>query len=240
MLINNEINKDQLPNDMKQTSFPPFGRVRVGFKVVSNMHSTILAGGDFPTHSIPLEALRNPDFLCCCDGAAQSAIANGLHPDAIIGDGDSLLPELKEKYKDIFHQVSEQEDNDLTKATRFCISHGFTDITYIAATGKREDHTLGNIFLLPRYLCDFGIRPLMLTDYGSFRPASGTHTFSSFPRQQVSIFNISCSEIRSEGLRWDSYSYSQLWQGTLNEATGNEFTLHADGTYIVFQTYEAK
>lgn len=204
------------------------------------MHATILAAGDFPVHNIPLDALRNSDLLCCCDGAAQSAIAHGFRPDAIIGDGDSLPQALKDKYKDIFHCVDEQEDNDLTKATRFCISRGYTDITYIAATGKREDHTVGNIFLLPRYLEEFAIRPLMLTDHGSFRPVSGTHTFSSFPRQQVSIFNISCSEIKSEGLCWDSYAYRQLWQGTLNEAIGNEFTLHADGTYLVFQTYDAK
>lgn len=204
------------------------------------MQSLILANGDFPTHRIPLDALRNSDFLCCCDGAAQSAIAHGLYPDAIIGDGDSLTPELKEKYKDIFQHVSEQDDNDLTKATRFCISRGYTDIVYVGATGKREDHAIGNIFLLPYYLEELGIRPLMLTDQGSFRPASGTQTFPSFPRQQVSIFNISCSEIRSEGLRWESYAYRQLWQGTLNEATEQQFTLHADGTYIVFQTYDAK
>lgn len=204
------------------------------------MQATILAGGDFPTHRIPLEALNNSEYLCCCDGAAQFAIANGLRPDVIIGDGDSIDPVLKEQYGSIFHRIAEQDDNDLTKATRFCVSRGFTDITYIAATGKREDHTLGNIFLLPYYLEEFDVSPLMLTDHGSFRPVSGTHTFNSFPRQQVSIFNISCSEIRSEGLRWDSYAYRQLWQGTLNEALGQHFTLHADGTYIIFQTYDAK
>ncbi len=204
------------------------------------MKAVILANGDFPTHAVPLGVLRQADFLCCCDGAAVEAVSHGLHPHAVIGDGDSLPAEFMEKYSGIFHRIAEQEDNDLTKATRFCIAQGYNDITYVGATGKREDHTLGNIFLLPRYLVEFGIRPVMLTDHGPFRPAQGTATFNSFPRQQVSIFNMSCSEIRSEGLVWDSYAYSHLWQGTLNEAKAGEFTLHADGTYIVFQTYEPK
>lgn len=201
------------------------------------MQATILANGDFPTHRIPLEALRNADYLCCCDGAAQEAIDHGFVPDAIIGDGDSLPKETREQYSHIFHQIAEQDYNDLTKATRFCIAQGYTDIVYVGATGKREDHTLGNIFLLPMYLNELHVRPLMLTDQGSFRPAQGEETFRSFSGQQVSIFNISCREIRSEGLKWDSYAYSQLWQGTLNEALGNSFSLHTDGTFIVFQTY---
>lgn len=204
------------------------------------MKAVILANGDFPAHPVPLRVLEQADFLCCCDGAAVEAVAHGFNPQAIIGDGDSLSPEFREQYKSIFHCVTEQEDNDLTKATRFCLSRGYTDITYIGATGKREDHTLGNIFLLPRYLVEFGVKVVMLTDSGSFLPAQGTTKFKSFPRQQVSIFNVSCSEIRSEGLVWDSYAYRHLWLGTLNEAIGDEFTLRTDGVYVVFQTYEPK
>lgn len=200
----------------------------------------ILACGDYPTNSIPLDILRNADFLCCCDGAALTATRHGLKPDAIIGDGDSLPQDMKRQYAAILHQVAEQDYNDLTKATRFCISRGYTDISYIGCTGKREDHTLGNISLMAYYMAELHVRPTMITDCGTFRPALGTKTFRSFPRQQVSIFNINCSEIRSEGLRWDAYAYSQLWQGTLNEAIGTEFTLHADGTYIIYQTHEPK
>lgn len=205
------------------------------------MQAIILANGDFPTHRIPLDAMRQAEFLCCCDGAALSALSHGITPNAIIGDGDSLPDTLKERYADIFYKVDEQEYNDLTKATRFCISRGYEDIVYLGATGKREDHTLGNISLLGFYLREFGIRPLMLTDTGIFRAAAaGTTTFQSFPHQQVSIFNISCQSIKSSKLRWDCYAYRELWQGTLNEALDESFTLQTDGSYIVYQTYEAK
>ena len=207
---------------------------------IDERRAVILAAGDYPTHRIPLEALEGTPYLCCCDGAAREALARGLHPDAIVGDGDSLPPELKERCGGIFHHVAEQEYNDLTKATRFCKARGFTAITYVGATGKREDHTLGNISLLAYYARQLGIAPLMLTDHGSFSVVSGTKTLTSFPRQQVSIFNVSCTEISSEGLRWPCYAYREPWQGTLNEALAREFTLRTDGTCIVFQTYGAK
>lgn len=202
--------------------------------------AVVLCAGDFPTHDIPLCVLRDAPYLCCCDGAAVQAVRHGLQPDAIVGDGDSLPDDFKRQYAGIMHIVSEQEYNDMTKATRHCIRRGARRIAYVGATGKREDHTMGNISLLAYYLDSLSVQPVMLTDYGFFVPASGSRTFGSFARQQVSIFNVSSRSIVSEGLRWPSYAYSALWQGTLNEAEADSFTLRADGTYIVYRTYEPK
>ena len=202
----------------------------------------ILAAGDFPTAPEPLAALKAADYICCCDSAAKSLLEWGREPDAIVGDGDSIDEAIKEKYCHIWHQIDEQEDNDLTKATRFCMFQGFTHITYLGATGKREDHTIGNIFLMARYMRDFHIEPVMISDYGVFTPAKGKTTFHSFAGQQVSIFLPfgNDMQMKSQGLRWNSYPYDQMWQGTLNESLGDTFTLEGDKEYIVFQTHEKK
>ena len=202
--------------------------------------AVILADGEFPTADIPLQILREAKFLCCCDGAAAKAIAQGFMPDAIVGDGDSLTPEFKTRYAAIIHLESEQEDNDLTKATRFCIAKGFRHIAYLAATGKREDHTIGNIFLLPRYVLQFGITPEIYTDQGWFSVINGTTELPSFPGQQVSIFNITGKKVEGEGFTWPPYTYNELWQGTLNEAKSDRILLKTDGIMIVFRTYLAK
>ncbi len=212
----------------------------------------MLGDGDFPTSPQALAMLEHADFLCCCDNAGKSLIerltsenngkdkTNYRFPDAIVGDGDSLPWEFKEKYADIYHEVDEQDYNDLTKATRFCIEQGFKEIHYLGCTGKREDHTLGNISLMAFYMRDFNIRPIMLTDYVTVSPASGTTTFKSFPRQQISIFNLNCNSISSDGLKWNAYPYRELWQGTLNEALSYSFTISADGDYLVMQTHLPK
>lgn len=192
----------------------------------------IVANGEFPTHPIPLEVLHHAKHIIACDGA----IRHVPQAEVVIGDGDSV----PEEYHNRLIQIDEQEDNDLTKATRYCLSQGWHKIAYLGGTGKREDHTLGNISLLMRYHKEMGIEGRMFTDYGVFTPAQGTRAFPAVPGQQVSIFNFGCTKIESVGLKWQSYAFEEWWQGTLNEAVGNSFTLCADGYYMVFQTYEGK
>lgn len=216
-------------------------------KPESRFDAAILAAGDFPKGETALEILKKTSPLVVCDSALENVVAyNKIHsthilPAAVVGDGDSLHSEYKKQYAHLWHQYDEQEYNDLTKATRFSIEHyGPKTIAYIGATGKREDHTIANISLMAYYLQELHVEPIMVTDYGWFTAASGLSTFESFEGQQASIFNINCKNLSGEGLVWNPYTYSQLWQGTLNEARGSMFSLNGDGTYIVFQTFKKK
>lgn len=199
---------------------------------VRDFDAVILANGDFPQAAEPLQLLREAAFVCACDGAVR----HYPQADVLVGDGDSVPEDLHDR----LIQIDEQEDNDLTKATRYCLKRGLRRIVYLGATGQREDHTLGNISLMVRYALEMGVEPLMATDFGWFVVASGDAAFRSFPRQQVSLFNIDCQALETEGLRWNGYPYRQFWQGTLNEAIGDCFTLKADGNYLIYRTYRAK
>uniref|UniRef100_A0AB33J5X9 Thiamine diphosphokinase n=1 Tax=Prevotella sp. GTC17259 TaxID=3236795 RepID=A0AB33J5X9_9BACT len=197
----------------------------------------ILAAGDFPTHPLPLTLLAHAKYICCCDGAAAEYVGKGYMPNAIVGDGDSLPNKLKQQYANILHEVAEQDSNDLTKATRHCIGMGFRHIAYLGATGKREDHSLANISLMMHYYRNMGIAPTMITDHGVFIPTHGNRTFGSKPGQQISIFNFGCNHIESKGLKWQSFPYEHMWQGTLNEAVGTEIQFCADNYYMVFRCF---
>ena len=194
--------------------------------------AVIIANGQFPTHEVPLRVLRQASYVVCCDGA----ISHFPMADIIVGDGDSV----PEEYRDLLVQIHEQDDNDLTKATRYCIKQGYRKLAYLGATGLREDHTLGTIGLLMRYYRQMGVDGTMFTDHGIFTPAYGNRTFRSKKGQQISIFNFGCKRLESEGLRWNSYAYDEWWQGTLNEAIGDSFSFRADGYYMVYQTYDVK
>ncbi len=216
----------------KTTSMPPLYDLTFDAVIVGN--------GDFPTHPAALALLHGASCICCCDGAAEQLVDAGFTPDTIVGDGDSLPAHLKQIFADRLYIVNEQEDNDQTKATRWCLAHGKKRIAYVGATGRREDHTIGDIALLPRYMSEMGIEPVMVTDFGFFIPAHGETTFHTFARQQVSIFNVSCRTLEGDGLRWQPYAYVSAWQGTLNEAIGNAVTMRGDGLYMMYFTHDAK
>ena len=209
----------------------------------------ILAAGDFPTHPIPLQTLREADFVVVCD-SAYNAMRNeelGIRNYIVIGDGDSLSDETKRELGNRWIEVTEQDYNDLHKAMayatfRFSIPN--TQFSILGATGKREDHTLGNISYLVTFAEEHpGADIEMRTNHGRFVALRGERRFESFPRQQVSIFVMDPdSAIISTGLRWplEDFHARRWWQASLNEALGTSFTLHSEDWLVVFQTYEAK
>lgn len=200
--------------------------------------AVILANGDYPQAVMPLKMLREAPFVACCDGGANEYISRGFKPNVIIGDGDSLSADNKELFADIINKVPDQETNDQTKAVCFLLEQGIKNIAIVGATGKREDHTLGNISLLIEYM-RMGADIRSYTDYGVFIPCKDNCTFDSFPGQKISIFNISAHSMKSIGLEYPIYDFTALWQGTLNKSISNQFTIEATGEYIVFVMYNA-
>ena len=201
--------------------------------------AVVVGNGEFPSHPTPLAVLDQAPCVVCCDGGTNALVESGRLPDWIVGDGDSLSEENRIRFQDRIHRVPDQEINDQTKAVSFLAAQGMHRIAILGATGKREDHTLGNISLLMEYQ-RMGLEVVMLTDYGFFVPAVDTQVFAGFPHQQVSVFNFDAVQLRSEGLRYPIYDFRSWWQGTLNEVTGDSFRIMAKGHYLVYRTYEAK
>lgn len=202
--------------------------------------AVIIADGDFPQHEIPLRYLRESEFIICCDGSARYLADAGMTPSVIVGDMDSLSEELKERFADRLYVDSEQESNDLTKSVRWCLNAGYDDLVILGATGKREDHSVGNISLLAEYIKIVNVK--MITDTGIFIPFVKSCTVDSAPGQQVSVFSIDPStRITSYGLLYPlkNRNLNNWWEGTLNEATGDYFKLDFDGgIMIVFLAFK--
>lgn len=202
-----------------------------------DMDAVILANGDYPSASLPLRILKEAPYVVCCDGGANEYIAKGYLPDVIIGDGDSLSQENRIKYASLICYNPDQETNDQTKAIQYLLAQGKRRIAIVGATGKREDHTIGNISLLMEYM-QMGVEVRSYTDYGIFIPCKGTRTLDCYAGQQVSIFNFTAKGLKSQGLAYPIYDFTRWWQGTLNSCLGNSFTIEAEGDYLLFMSYK--
>ena len=198
----------------------------------------IVANGEFPTHSIPIEILENSTSILACDGATNQLVQNGYTPNMIIGDLDSISKNYRIKFENIIIKKANQNSNDLRKAINYALDNNIMDISIIGASGKREDHIIANIFSL-LYYKDLNIK--LFTDEGCFSCIHESKNIESFKGQQVSIFSIDQTiRITSNNLMYNfnQSPISTIYSGTLNESTSDNFKLKiSHGSLLIFQTY---
>ncbi|WP_282023345.1 thiamine diphosphokinase [Commensalibacter papalotli (ex Botero et al. 2024)] len=205
----------------------------------STAQAVILANGDFPSHPIPKAILHhNQKKLVCCDGAANHLLDQGLIPQIIIGDCDSLSLENQIKYEKIIIKIPEQNTNDLTKAVNYCKNNALSSLIILGATGKREDHTIANISLLAKYISIIEIIT-MITDHGFFHVIQHPSQFQSIIGQQVSLFSVQPTAISTSNLKYplDQQNLLYWWQGTLNESLSDHFDIQVNSPLIVYQAF---
>ena len=201
-----------------------------------DIEAVVVANGEYPAAQEPLQVVKDAPYVVCCDGGADRYIELGNRPDLIIGDGDSLSSENRTRFADIVLRDADQETNDQTKAVKYLLANGRRRIAIVGATGKREDHTIGNISLLVEYMRQ-GAEGRIYTDYGVFIPCEGECRFECSKGAAVSIFNVSAKDLHSEGLVYPIYDFTAWWQGTLNKSAESHFTISAQGEYVVFISY---
>lgn len=204
--------------------------------------AVILCNGRFPAKAYPRYLLASADRIVCCDGAFSAFLrhrdgifGSGRLPDAVVGDLDSLPQALARKYSGIVVCVKEQESNDMSKAFHYTIEHypEITEIHFIAATGKREDHTIGNLSLLMEYARELkaaerDVAMDIVSDWCTAAAVTDSCELAVGRGRAVSIFSPDNSlTIKSEGLEWptDNVVFDNWWKATLNRASQDTVSL---------------
>lgn len=199
--------------------------------------AVIQGGGDAPAHAVPRRLLEQAERVVCCDGTANMWAGTGRRPWRIVGDGDSISAEARKEFADIIRISPDQETNDQTKAVNYLQQKGISRIAIVGATGRREDHSLGNISLLIDYM-KRGLDVRIYTDFGVFIPCRDTCRFHCPVGTAVSIFSFGTEGMTSTGLAYPLYDFTTWWQGTLNHTTAEDFSISCRGDYLVFLNYE--
>ena len=199
--------------------------------------TVILAAGDFPKkNGAAWKILAAAKRVVACDSAAD-AYRRNFHkwPTVIIGDLDSVRnPKAFQRSgtdRSTVVKVDDQNTNDMEKAMAYCAKQGWRKPVVVGATGKREDHTLGNVFRALACGCE------IVTDHGRFIPVRGKATFTVAKGAAVSIFAPDPrTRMTSKGLEWplDDVKFRNLYCATLNRATGKRVTLMATRQVSVF------
>lgn len=88
------------------------------------------------------------------DGGLRAAHQLKISPDYIVGDFDTVSPDLLEEYETekIVRHSPEKDQTDTELAIDIAVQSGCLEIDFFGATGSRLDHSLANVFLLQRLL----------------------------------------------------------------------------------------
>jgi thiamine pyrophosphokinase len=195
--------------------------------------TVVLAAGDFPRKGgAAWKLLAEATRVVACDSAADAYRRRFRKwPTVIIGDFDSFSRPGLSPLSSSLIPVSDQDTNDLEKALAYCVQQGWRDPVIVGATGKREDHALGNVFRALACGCE------IVTDFGRFVPVRDRVTLTVAKGAAVSIFAPDPkTRMTSKGLEWPlaPVRFRNLYCATLNRATASRVVLMTNKPVSVF------
>lgn len=162
----------------------------------------IIANGDPPKKQRLELLVKRAGIVICADGGANAALKMGVTPDVIVGDLDSIHAEALVKFRKVpIHEDRDDQTTDLEKAIAWAVESKYDHITVVGASGKRLDHSVGNLGVLRKFYPDAII--LFVDDWGELCYVGREHTFEAQKRDVVSLIPLNrCEGVSTQGLKY--------------------------------------
>ncbi len=130
----------------------------------------IIANGEACSMDLLGQLLEWSPTVIVLDGALDRVLPLGIKIDVILGDFDGKDAESirQSQYPVKVVHTPDQLYTDLEKAILYLIEEGFPAANIIWATGRRADHTLANISILPKYAGSISLK--IIDDYSCIFP----------------------------------------------------------------------
>ena len=174
----------------------------------------------------PMEIQRDPDdFVIAVDGGLSHLIRQGIRPDFLLGDFDSLGPENAEiaaGYRamgdsSFLELPVEKDDTDTMAAAKLGIEKGYTEFLIYGGLGARLDHTIANIQTLAWILRQGGQGWLLDRETSVTVIGEGRFVIPESFEGTVSLFSLD-TELRDVSIRGMKYNIE-------NAAVGNDYPI---------------
>ncbi len=204
----------------------------------------ILANGQPPRKRV-FDHLASMGYesLICADGGANTAFKFDLIPDYIIGDLDSIKPEIYDYFYDKCEiiEIVRQNDTDVEKCLKFAVKKNFNDVILLGATGDRLDHSFCNLGIVLKYFDKLQIR--VIHERSLLCAYKGVNILRTVPGETISLYGFDTkTKFVSSGLKFPLKNFSLQFgvkESTSNIANGKEVKLVIKGgKAFVIRDYE--
>lgn len=180
-------------------------------------HPILIVGGAPIAGDIWSAVPSDVTTVVAADGGADSVLAHGLVPDAVIGDMDSLSPAARQACADRLIPISEQDSTDFEKLLRHVSAPLIIGIGFL---GHRLDHQMA---VQTALVCYAHKRVVLIGDCDIIFVAPPQIELPLDAGGRVSIYPMGQVSLRSQGLHWPTDGITMAPDGrigTSNRATG--------------------
>lgn len=197
----------------------------------------VLNGGRISPSELPLWLARATHVIAA-DGGANALADAGLEPHTVLGDFDSIRPDLGEFFKNAaFLPDPDQHSTDFQKAIRFAVEELCAkEIAIIGAEGDRVDHLFSTFGAAAKYANDSAIR--FILDTMICHVVSSDAVFEARVGATVSLIPLPAAHVTARGLEFPVEGLSLVLghnDGVSNRATCERIELNLrKGTLAVF------
>lgn len=116
-----------------------------------NKKALIVANGNNEREFLKKIA-KDYSLIIAADGAGNILFETGIKPDVLVGDFDSVDPEVLDSYSrekvELLRLCPEKDYSDTHISIQSAMQRGYRTIDVVGAFGSRWDHSLGNLNLL--------------------------------------------------------------------------------------------
>ncbi len=190
------------------------------------VRALIVGNGERPSPALWEELMASAPLVLCADGGANTVHAYGVTPHAIVGDLDSLAPEIQ---KDIPTErlVRVDADNtgtDVQKVLHYAKGIGVQEAVLVGFTGGRTDHWLWNLSMLKVFGPSIALR--IVDNYCEVRLVQDVLRLCACIGQKISLSPLggAVEGIETSGLKFPLEGESLasgVRDGISNEVVGN-------------------
>lgn len=171
------------------------------------MKALVFAGAAITDYSFCGQYMDEGDLVICCDSGMRHAKALGIRPDYIVGDFDSVAPEVLEYYRaqeiPVQQFPARKNETDMELGVLLALELGATELVLFGGIGDRFDHTLANAHYLLSLLKK-GVRARLVDEKNCVEVIDRHLTVCGQPGDLVSTIPLSL-EVKGITLRGFSY-----------------------------------
>ncbi|WP_420421890.1 thiamine diphosphokinase [Simkania sp.] len=208
--------------------------------IISVEKVAVIANGAVADYDALLPALKGYDQYIAVDGGLHHCAALGVTPLFLVGDMDSVEPEMKAKFPNVkeLKFKREKDATDLELALEFLIKKNPRSITIFAGFGDRVDHSLSNLVLLTRYpgkvFLETETEVLGVIDKELELETHSGQTLSLIPMNGPAL------GITTDGLKWELKDdvLDKSFVGISNEATGTSVLVSLKSGDLLFSIHK--